>query len=156
SKAAARERLRARKLLLKSKSLGQTSALLENMLQTIPEDGEVNYQNTPADQAMKAGEAAFSRRDFDEAIKQYSKVLEYDPKRYAAVLFIVDTYFQAHNFEKAGEWYQRAIDLDPNRETAHRYYADMLLKNGDVTNSRTRFIQAVVAEPYNPITWRGL
>src|SRR5215468_8037386 len=65
SKATTRELLRARKLLLKSKSLGQPSALLENMLQTIPENGEVNYQNTPADQAMKAGEAAFSRRDFD-------------------------------------------------------------------------------------------
>jgi tetratricopeptide (TPR) repeat protein len=154
--AATRERVRARQLLLKAKSLGQNSALLENMLQTIPEDGVVKYENTPADQAMKAGEAAFSRRDFDEAIRNYSRVLEYDPKNYGAVLFIGDTYFAAENWAKAGEWYQKAIDLDPNRETAHRYYADMLLKNGDVVNSRKRFIQAVVAEPYNPITWRGL
>jgi tetratricopeptide (TPR) repeat protein len=154
--AAARERVRARQLLLKAKSLGQKSALLENMLQTIPEDGVVKYENTPADQAMKAGEAAFSRRDFDEAIKNYSKVLEYDPKNYGAVLFIGDTYFAAKDWARAGQWYQKAIDLDPNRETAHRYYADMLLKNGDVENSRKRFIQAVVAEPYNPITWRGL
>jgi hypothetical protein len=32
----------------------------------------------------------------------------------------------------------------------------MLLKNGEVEKSRTQFIQAVVAEPYNPITWRAL
>src|ERR1041385_5012072 len=38
---AVKERLRARQLLLKAKSLGQKSALLENMLQTIPEDGVV-------------------------------------------------------------------------------------------------------------------
>jgi len=154
--AATKERLRARQLLLKAKKLGQKSALLENILQTIPEDGVVKYENTPADQAMRAAEAAFSRRDFDEAVKNYNKVLEYEPKNYGAVLFIGDTYFAEKDWAKAGEWYQRAIDLDPNRETAHRYYADMLLKNGEVEKSRTRFIQAVVAEPYNPITWRGL
>ena len=154
--AAAKERVRARQLLLKAKSLGQNSTLVDNMLQTIPEDGVVKYENTPVDQAMKAAEAAFSRRDFDEAIRNYKKILEYDPKNYGAVLFIGDTYFTANDWAKAGEWYQKAIDLDPNRETAHRYYADMLLKNGDVENSRKRFIQAVVAEPYNPITWRGL
>jgi tetratricopeptide (TPR) repeat protein len=154
--AATKERLRARQVLLKAKKLGQKSALLENMLQTIPEDGVVKYADTPADQAMKAAETAFSRRDFDEAVKNYAKVLEYDPKNYSAVLFTGDTYFAARDWARAGEWYQKAIDLDPNRETAHRYYADMLLKNGELEKSRTRFIQAVVAEPYNPITWRGL
>jgi tetratricopeptide (TPR) repeat protein len=151
-----KELVRARQILLKAKSLGQKSELLENVLQTMPEDGVVRYADSPAGQAMKAAEAAFARRDFDEAIKNYSKVLEYEPKNYSAVLFIGDTYFAAKNWNKAGEWYQKAIDVDPNRETAHRYYADMLLKNGDVENSRKRFIQAVVAEPYNPITWRGL
>ncbi len=154
--AATRERLRARQALVKAKKLGKNSALLENVLQTIPEDGVVKYANTPADQAMRAAEAAFSRRDFDEAIKNYSKVLEYDPKNYDAVLFMGDTYYAKKDWTQAGVWYQKAIDLDPNRETAHRYYGDMLLKNGEVSNSRTRFIQAVVAEPYNPITWRGL
>jgi len=116
----------------------------------------VKYANTPADQAMRAAEAAFARHDFEEAIKNYSKVLEYDPKNYGAVLFIGDTYFAEKNWTKAGEWYQKAIDLNPNKETAHRYYADMLLKNGEIEKSRTRFIQGVVAEPYNPITWRAL
>jgi tetratricopeptide (TPR) repeat protein len=154
--AATKERVRARQLLLKAKRLGQKSGLLENLLQTIPEDGVVKYENTPADKAMRAAEAAFARHDFEEAIKNYSKVLETDPKNYSAVLFIGDTYFTKKDWAKAGEWYQKAIDLDPNKETAHRYYADMLLKNGEIEKSRTRFIQAVVAEPYNPITWRAL
>lgn len=154
--AATKERVRARQLLLKAKQLGKKSALLENLLQTIPEDGVVKYENTPADKAMRAAEAAFVRHDFEEAIKNYSKALEYDPKNYSAVLFIGDTYFTEKDWAKAGEWYQKAIDLNPNKETAHRYYADMLLKNGEIEKSRTRFIQAVVAEPYNPITWRAL
>lgn len=155
-KAAAKERVRARQVLLKAKELGNTAPLLENLLQTIPEDGVVKYEKTPADQAMRAAEAAFARRDFEEAIKNYTKVLEYEPKNYGAVLFIGDSYFAEKDWAKAGEWYQKAIDLDPNKETAHRYYGDMLLKNGEVAKSRTRWIQAVVAEPYNPITWRGL
>ena len=154
--AAAKERVRARQVLLKAKKLGNKAPLLENMLQTIPEDGVVKYEKTPADQAMRAGEAAFARRDFEEAIRNYTKALEYDPKNYGAVLFIGDSYFAAKNWTKAGEWYQKAIDLDPNKETAHRYYGDMLLKNGEVEKSRTRFIQGIVAEPYNPITWRAL
>src|SRR5215831_172713 len=154
--AATKERVRARQVLLKAKTLGSTAPLLENLLQMLPEDGVVKYEKTPADQAMRAAEAAFSRRDFEEAIRNYSKVLEYDPKNYGAVLFIGDSYFAMKNWPKAGEWYQKAIDLDPDKETAHRYYADMLLKNGEIEKSRTRFIQAVVAEPYNPISWRAL
>jgi tetratricopeptide (TPR) repeat protein len=153
---ATKERVRARQVLLKAKTLGSTAPLLENLLQMLPEDGVVKYEKTPADQAMRAAEAAFARRDFEEAIRNYSKALEYEPKNYGAVLFIGDSYFAMKNWAKAGEWYQKATDLDPDKETAHRYYADMLLKNGEVEKSRTQFIQAVVAEPYNPITWRAL
>ena len=89
--AASKERVRARQVLLKAKKLGSTSPLLENLLQLLPEDGVVKYEKTPADQAMRAAEAAFARHDFEEAIKNYTKVLEYDPKNYSAVLFIGDS-----------------------------------------------------------------
>jgi tetratricopeptide (TPR) repeat protein len=105
---------------------------------------------------MRAGEAAFAKQDFDEAIKNYSKVLELQPTNYSAALFIGDSYFSAKNFTMAGQWYERASQIDPNRETAYRYYSDMLMKNGDLEAARTKAIQAVIAEPYNSITWRGL
>jgi tetratricopeptide (TPR) repeat protein len=154
--AAAAERVRARELLLKAKELGSTSMLMENLLQTIPVDGVLIYASTPQDQAMRAGEAAFGRRDFPEAIRQYSKVLELDPKNYSAALFIGDTYFTEKDFAQAAVWYERAIQLGPNRETAYRYYSDMLTRQGDMAKARTMAIRAVIAEPYNPITWRGL
>ncbi len=150
--AAAKERLRARELLTKAKALGNTSALLENLLQTIPTDGVIKYSST----AMRDGEAAFARQDYAEAIKNYSKVLELDPTNYSAALFIGDSYFAQKDFTKAAEGYQHAIDLDPNTETAYRYYSDMLMLQGEMERARTKAIQAVVAEPYNPITWRGL
>jgi len=154
--AAAQERVRARTALLKAQQLGNNSTLVQNLLQVTPENGVVTYQSSAAGEALRLGEAAFARRDFDEAIKNYSKVLELDPKNYSAALFVGDSYFAAKKFDQAGQWYEKAVAIDPNRETAYRYHADMLTKNGDMAGARKKAIQAVVAEPYNPITWRGL
>src|SRR5579864_1113389 len=155
--AAAKERLRARELLEKSES---TSPLAENLLQLLqqmPESGAIHFSSNPAaDQAMRAGEAAFSLRNFDEAIKDYSRALEIEPKNYSAALFIGNTYDKKDDFAHAADWYEHAIELDPNIETAYRYYADMLAKQGEMPRARAMLIHAAVAEPYNRIVWREL
>jgi len=112
--------------------------------------------NPAADEAMRAREAAFSRREYDEAIRNYSKALELEPKNYAAVLFIGNTLFRKQEFAKADEWYEKAIQLDPNVETGYRYYADTLARQGDMAKSRSMLIRAAVAEPYNRMVWRDL
>src|SRR5437588_12518087 len=71
--ASAKELVRAREVLLKAQELGNHSTLLQNLLQLLPADGKLRYSGGPEDQAMRAGEAAFARRDFPEAIKSYSK-----------------------------------------------------------------------------------
>jgi tetratricopeptide (TPR) repeat protein len=158
--AAAQERFRARDLLQRAWGLGNTSPLAENLrqlLEELPASGAIKFSDNPAvEQAMNAGEAAFARRDFDEALKDYSKALELEPSNYLAALFTGNTYDKQNNFPKAGEWYERAIQLDPNIETAYRYYADMLAKQGDMAKARTLLIHAAVAEPYNKIVWREI
>jgi tetratricopeptide (TPR) repeat protein len=160
AKAAGQERFRARDLLDQAWNLGNTSPLamnLSELLKKLPESGEIKFSDNPAvEKAMRAGEAAFSRREFDEAIKDYSKALELDPKNYTAALFIGNTYDRQNEFAKGAEWYERAIQLDPNIETAYRYYADMLAKQGDMVKARTMLIHAAVAEPYNRMVWREL
>lgn len=155
--AAASERLRARSLLQK---IGSNNTLAKNLLQLLGEipDGVTTQfsENAAVEQAMRAGEAAFSRRDYDEAIKNYSTALELEPKNYAAVLFIGNTFFRKDDFAKAGEWYEKAIQLDPNIETAYRYYADMLGRKGNMVQARSMLIHAAVAEPYNRMVWRDL
>lgn len=158
--AAAKERFRARDLVEKGWSLGNTSPLAENLRQLLgelPANGALKFSDNPAvEEAMNAGEAAFARRDFDEAIKNYSTALELEPKNYTAALFIGNTYDKEDQYPKAAEWYERAIQLDPNLETAYRYYADMLAKQGDMVKARTMLIHAAVAEPYNKIVWREI
>ena len=155
--AAANERLRARDLLEKSES---TSPLAENLLQLLqqmPESGAIHFSDNPAaNRAMRAGEAAFSLRNFDEAIRQYSSALKIEPKNYSAALFIGNTYDKKNDFAQAAKWYEHAIGLDPNIETAYRYYADMLAKQGEMARARVMLIHAAVAEPYNRIVWREL
>ena len=158
--AAGKERLRARDLLDRAWNLGNTSTLamnLSQLLKQLPENGAIKFSSNPrAEQFMRAGEAAFSRRDFDGAIANYSKALEAEPTNYSAALFIGNTYDKKNDFANGAIWYQRAVQLDPNVETAYRYYADMLARKGDMAGARAMMIQAAVAEPYNQIVWREL
>jgi tetratricopeptide (TPR) repeat protein len=158
--AAAQERFRARDLLQRAWGLGNTSPLEENLrqlLEELPANGAIKFSdNLAVEQAMNAGEAAFARRDFDEALKNYAKALDLEPANYTAALFTANTYDKKNDFAKATEWYQRATRLDPNIETAYRYYADMLAKQGDMAKSRIMLIHAAVAEPYNKIVWREI
>jgi tetratricopeptide (TPR) repeat protein len=158
--AAARERFRARDLVQKAWELGNTSPLAENLrqlLSELPANGAIKFSDNPAVQKiMLAGEAAFARRDFDEALKAYAKALKLEPANYSATLFTANAYDRKNDFAKAGEWYERAIHLDPNVETAYRYYADMLARQGDMSNARAMLIGAAVAEPYNKIVWREI
>jgi tetratricopeptide (TPR) repeat protein len=55
-------------------------------------------------------------------------------------------------FAVAGEWYAKAIAVDPNRETAYRYWGDVLLKQGKMIESRDKFIEAYIREPYSRLT----
>jgi Flp pilus assembly protein TadD len=157
---AARERFRARGLLQKAWRLGNTSPLEENLrqlLDELPANGAIKFSDDPAvEQAMNAGEAAFARRDFDEALRSYSKALEVEPTNYTAALFTANTYDKKKDFAKASEWYERTMRLDPNLETAYRYYADMLAKQSDMSKARSMLIHAAVAEPYNKMVWREI
>ena len=151
--AAKTERIHARQLLIRAKELGNKSALLANLLDLVPEDGSVGFSSaSETDAAMRAGESAFAKNDYDEAIKHYSHALELDPKNYHAALFVGDSYFAQKDFPNAVVWYDRAIALDSNIETAYRYEADLYVKSGEMEKARTRSIQAVVANPYSQIT----
>jgi tetratricopeptide (TPR) repeat protein len=158
--AAGKERLRARDLLDKAWDLGNTSPLamnLSQLLRQLPESGALKFSDNPqVDRVLRAGEAAFSRRDFAGALKDYAKALELDPNNYTAALFTGNTYDKQNESAKAAEWYERAIQLGPNVETAYRYYADMLARKRNMARARAMLIHAAVAEPYNRIVWREL
>ena len=151
-------RARARKIAVEAKGLGDNSQLLQLMLEQ-PEDGgaEASFSdNKDVDAAMKQAEADFSRGELDKARDGYMRVMLIDPNNYEAALFIGDVYFKQHVQGSAGEWYSRAIQIDPNRETAYRYWGDSLAALGREDEARSKFIDAIVADPYNRRSWTGL
>ena len=158
--AAGKERVRARDLLDQAWGLGNTSPLamnLSQLLRQLPPSGALKFSDNPeVDQALRSGEAAFSRRDFAQALKDYARALELEPRNYTAALFTGNTYDKQDQFAEGAEWYDRAIRIDPNVETAYRYYADMLAREGNMAKARAMLIQAAIAEPYNRMVWREL
>jgi tetratricopeptide (TPR) repeat protein len=150
-------RARSRSIAVQAQQLGDKSQLLQVML-AVPEDGsEAAFSDRKeVDEAMKAAEADFARGDYDKAREGYLRALLLDPNNYAAALFIGDVYFKQHVYGSAGEWFSRAAKIDPNRETAYRYWGDALVAMGKNDEARTRYIGAVVADPYNQRSWSGL
>jgi tetratricopeptide (TPR) repeat protein len=164
------ERVRARGYLVRAKELGMSDGLLDQMLASIPPDGGETPKfssNPEAEAAMNDGESAYARGDLDKALGAYTRALQLDPKLYHAALFAGDMQFKkGHNstdaaersglFDKAGEWFGKAIAIDPDRETAYRYWGDCLLEYGKDNEARAKFIEAIVAEPYNQLVYSGL
>jgi tetratricopeptide (TPR) repeat protein len=120
-----------------------------------------------AEAAIRAGEEAFVRGELDQALAAYERALSFDPRLYDAALFAGDMYFKkAYGatdptrknewLEKAGNWFARAIQIDPNRETAHRYWGDALMLQKKPSEALKKFVEAIVAEPYNQRPYVGL
>jgi len=150
-------RIRARSVAVQAQKLGNKSPIVQMML-AIAEDGsEPSFSNRKdVDAAMKDGEAAFARGDLDKARESYLRASILDSGSYEAALFVGDTYFKQHLNGSAGEWFARATQIDSNRETAYRYWGDALSDTGKGADARDKYIQAVVAEPYNQKTWMAL
>jgi len=151
-------RARARSFLVKAKELGDNSNLLQILLGMIPEDGGDNSfsPSKEVNDVMQKAEADFSRGDLDKAREGYLHALLLEPKNYHAALFIGDVYFKQRIHGSAAEWFARAIEIDPNQETAYRYWGDALSAMGKENEAREKYIQAVVADPYNNRCWIGL
>jgi len=150
-------RAKARAIFLKAKEMGDTSNLVE-LFAEIPEDGgDVTFSpRAEVNKAMQQAEADFAKGDLDKAIEGYMIALSLDPKLYDAALFMGDVYFKQDKQNLAGEWFDRAIKINPDRETAYRYWGDSLVMAKKVKEARTKFIEAVIAEPYARRSWVGI
>ena len=147
-------RKRAKSEAERSKALGGKSNWLNLMLEQLNQDptGATLTKN----EKMRAAEAAFAKGDYDAAIVSYKELAADDPKSYEAALFVGDMYFRKHDVKSAGEWFQKAIDINPNIETAYRYWGDALFSDGEKDAALQKFIDAIVADPYNRRSWMGL
>jgi tetratricopeptide (TPR) repeat protein len=151
-------RERARKLLLDAKAAGDDSNLVQILLEKLsaPATASSDKPKSPGAEALAKAEKAFSSGDLNGALVFYKQAAEADPTMYEAPLFAGDAEYKLKHYDEAGTWYAKAIGIDPNRETAYRYWGDTLMHKGDRKGAQSKFIDAVVAEPYSKAPWIGL
>ena len=155
---AAVTRERARKLLLDAKAAGDNSNLLQILLEKLstPVAASSGMQRSPGAESMLKAEKAFSNGDLKKALALYKEASEADPKLYEAALFAGDTEFKRKNYDEAAIWFAKAIAINPDRETAYRYWGDTLVHSGHQKAAQSKFVDAVIAEPYTKASWVGL
>ena len=152
-----RQRIRARDLALEAQQQGDQSDLMQVLLSIPPDGSEPKFsERKDVDEAMRSAEASFARGDYDSARAGYQRVLYLEPKNYEAALFIGDAYFNEKIYDRAGEWFERAVAINPDKETAYHYWGDALAMAGRNSAAREKYINAVVAEPYNRSSWAAL
>ncbi|HMK23790.1 MAG TPA: tetratricopeptide repeat protein [Terriglobales bacterium] len=152
-----RQRMHARELALEAQKAGDQSDLMQLLLSIPPDGSEPKFsERKDVDDAMRSAEASFARGDYDSARAGYQRALDLDPKNYEAAVFTGDAYFKQKIYDRAGEWFQRAIDINPDKEAAYRYWGDALAMAGKNDEARQKYINAVIAEPYNRAPWAAL
>lgn len=150
-------RTRMRDAAKRAVELGDTTEYIRMM--AIADPNEPLYAGivSPAKALLAEGEKAYTAGDLPTAMTKYTAAANADPKLYDAPLFAGDTAFVQGDLKTAAMWFARAIAIDPDRETAYRYWGDAIFKYGnDPMAAREKFIDAIVAEPYNRLAWQGI
>ena len=152
-------RVRARNAFVRAKETGSTEPVVDAIIGDIPPDGSEGRafsENAAANRLMTEAESLFGQGKLDDALRNYQKALQLDPKLYEAALFTGDVYKQRGDFQQAEVWYQKAITINPNRETAYRYSATPLMKQGKYDQARDRYVESYIIEPYSRFSVAGL
>ena len=150
-------RTRERDAAKRAVELGDTAEFIRLMATIDPNQPLYAGIASPAKALLAEAEKAYTAGDFQTAMAKYTAAAQADPQLYEAPLYAGDTAYVQHDLVTAATWFARAIAVDPNRETAYRYWGDAILKYGDDPSAaKAKFIDAIVAEPYNKLAWQGL
>jgi len=150
-------RTRMRDAAKKSVELGDPNRFLQVMANIDPARPMIPENTSPGSGLLKEGERAYGAGNYKLALEKYAAAYEADAKLYDAALFAGDTAYLQKDLKTAALWFGRAVAIDPNRETAYRYWGDAILRlGGDPVAAKAKFIDAIVADPYNNMSWQGV
>src|SRR5258708_3847071 len=113
-------------------------------------------KKSPGAESMLKAQKAFSNGKLKKALDLYKQAAEADPTLYEAALFAGDTELKRKNYDEAGTWVAEGIAINPERETAYRCLGGALMEEREQKAARSRFVDAVIAEPYTKAPWVGL
>jgi len=150
-------RTRERDAARRAVELGETTEYVRMMANLDPDQPIYANIHGSGKALLMEGDKAFGAGDFPTAMAKYTAAAEADPQLYEAALYAGDTARQQRDLKTAALWFARAIAIDPDRETAYRYWGNSIVTlSGDPMAAKGKFIDAIVAEPYNRLAWQGI
>jgi len=151
-------RTRMRDAARRALELGDQAEFMRLMANSDPAKAlQAGPATSPGAALMKEAEKAYGAGDYSTAQTKYAAALDADPHLYEAALYAGDSAYSQKDLTTAAKWFAKAIAIDPDRETAYRYWGDAVLRySGHPMAAREKFIEAVVAEPYNRLAWQGI
>ncbi len=150
-------RARERDAAKRAVELGDPNYFMQLTAKIDPDGPAAMAPGSPGSALLREGEKAFGVGDYATALAKYAEAADADPRLYEAPLYAGDAAYSQKDLKTAAKWFARAIAVDPNRETAYRYWGDALLRVGnDPAAAKQKFLDAVVAEPYNKLAWQGI
>ncbi|HEX5284556.1 MAG TPA: hypothetical protein VFW30_10580 [Bryocella sp.] len=157
----------------RAQSLGDNSPYVVSVLNAASKTPEAAAMNAPlgmppltvgythvASQKAQAlyaqAQQAFDQKNYAAAAPLYAKASEADPQWYMPALNAGDAYFHLKDWKNANLWFGKAVTIDPDRETAYRYWGDELFAAGDRMGAKSKYVGAIIAEPFTGTTWSKL
>lgn len=118
-------------------------------------EGETHEQPVVSDEAQHLAEAqtAFERGEFERALREYAKVLEFNPQNVAAWTGQVRMLIELGEFREANLWATNATERFPHEPELLAAKAVALARSGDL-QAALAFSDASIAEQANtPYLW---
>lgn len=100
-----------------------------------------------ADKHIIFGRDYIRGEQYDRAIANFQKALEYDPDLAAAYYYIGDTYLKTNNVDQALTALEKAVELDPAYISAYHSIGTAYLEKGDTAQARDFFEALATREP---------
>jgi tetratricopeptide (TPR) repeat protein len=104
----------------------------------------------PADDAhieLHLGQIAMEREQYEEALRHYQRVVDFDPNDAETWMEMAEAHKQLENFAEADTCYRRAISLEPDNDDYYYALSRMYSENGQFDKAVEAIEEGISANP---------
>ena len=116
----------------------------------------MNNENIELKKNLDLGIRYIQRKEFNEAIKIYEKILTEHPNNFDANLNLGTIFAQSNNLKKATELWAKAIKINPEIPDAHNNLASIYIRLGEYDKASKHIKEAIRINPKFSLAYNNL
>ncbi len=116
----------------------------------------MNNENIELKKNLDLGIRYIQRKEFNEAIKIYEKILAEHPNNFDANLNLGTIFAQSNNLKKATELWAKAIKINPKIPDAHNNLASIYMRLGEYDKASKHIKEAIRINPKFSLAYNNL